>query len=114
VAKRDDLEQRRLDQLTDELATTMADHLPVRGVVIAQVTDLDNVDRWRAAARRAARRLGVPVRTGISLDGSTAWVVDNSPRDEAEDDETMARMAELLDRLDPAPGRPSLRVVDPG
>lgn len=112
MAKRDELEQRRLDQLTDDLAAIMAERLPAVGVVAVNVATIGDLDRWRAAARRAGRRLGVRVRTGVSLDGSTVYVVDNASRDAANDDDTVARMGDLLDDLDPRPGRPSLRIVE--
>ena len=37
---------------------------------MANVTEVDNVERWRKAARRAGRLLGYAVRTAISTDGA--------------------------------------------
>ena len=57
-----DLEDRRVARLADELAT----ELRHRGQLLVHTDDLHDVDRWRRAARRAARRLGWHVRTGVS------------------------------------------------
>jgi hypothetical protein len=113
MARPDELEQRRLDQLTDELEAQMATELPSRGVVVARVDQVEDVDRWRAAARRAARRTGVSIRTGLSGDGSTVWIVDHSPRHPTQDEANLERLVDALDRRFPGPGRPPLRVVEP-
>jgi hypothetical protein len=35
-----------------------------------------HVELWRKAARIAGRRLGIPVRTGITRDGSEVWAAE--------------------------------------
>ena len=65
----------RLQKLADVIAGELrAGH----GSTIHSVDELDDVEAWRKAARRAGRLLGVPVRTGVAPDGSRVWAVDNS------------------------------------
>jgi hypothetical protein len=64
-----DLEASRVEQLAAELVPILRD----RGGVVVDVEQLDSVDRWRRAARRAGRLLGWSVRTGVSADGSRVW-----------------------------------------
>ncbi len=45
------------------------------------VAKIENVPEWRKAAREAGRRLGTRVRTGISGDGTLAWVTED-PEDD--------------------------------
>jgi hypothetical protein len=68
-----DLEAQRVEQLAVELAPV----LPERGVVVANIADLENVDRWRRAARRAGRLLGWSVRTGVTSDGARVWAASD-------------------------------------
>ncbi len=66
----DELERQR----TERLVLVLMEHLQRdRGVNVA-VELIDDIDRWRRAARIAGHRLGIPVRTGVSRDGSTVWV----------------------------------------
>lgn len=63
----------------DRLAREIADQLVAgHGSVVRWTADLDDVEEWRTAARKAGRVLGVSVRTGVSDDGSKVWVVDES------------------------------------
>jgi hypothetical protein len=57
-----DLEARRVALLAGDLAG----ELHARGVLLADIDDVDDVARWRTAARVAARTLGWHVRTGVS------------------------------------------------
>ena len=44
-----------------------------RGAIVVDAEQLDNVDRWRRAARRAGRLLGSQMSTGVSHDGRRVW-----------------------------------------
>lgn len=62
-----------------KLADVIAGELRVgQGSTIHAVDEVEDVELWRKAARRAGRLLGVPVRTGMSPDGLRVWAVDNS------------------------------------
>jgi hypothetical protein len=54
-----DLEYARVEALARELAPVLAG----RGEVRARILEVEDVNRWRAAARRAGRITGHPVRT---------------------------------------------------
>jgi hypothetical protein len=62
-----DLEHVRVDRLVPGITN----HLRASGIARVPVEDLENVDRWRTAARRAGRILGWHVRTGVSA--GWAW-----------------------------------------
>jgi hypothetical protein len=82
-------------KVVDRLARELAPVLDDRGIVMANVTEVDNVERWRKAARRAGRLLGFPVRTAISGDRTTVWAVlerPAQPGDQAEAADTVATM----------------------
>lgn len=68
-----ELERARVERLADEIAGQL---VAGRGSVVRSSDAVDDVDRWRRAARRAGRILGVPVRTGVSFDRSRVWAVD--------------------------------------
>jgi hypothetical protein len=57
-----DLEQVRVERLVP----TIVAELRARGVALAAVSTMDDVARWRRAARLAGRQLGWHVRTGVS------------------------------------------------
>jgi len=63
----------------EALVQSMVEKLSADGAVIDSVQVLedsgvpDAVEKWRAAGRAAARRLNLPVHTGISRDGQV-WV----------------------------------------
>ena len=63
---------------------------------MANVTEVDNVERWRKAARRAGRLLGFPVRTAISTDGTTVWAVLERPVQPGEQAEAANRVATMI------------------
>lgn len=63
----------------DRLAGEIVDQLRAGyGSVVRDASAMPDVGLWRAAARRAGRLLGVPIRTGVAPDGSRVWAVDNS------------------------------------
>jgi hypothetical protein len=47
-------------RVVDRLAHELSPVLDASGIVMANVIEVDNVDRWRKAARRAGRLLGYP------------------------------------------------------
>jgi hypothetical protein len=59
-----DIEAVRVGRLANELI----EHLCATGSVHAELADVEDLDRWRRAARRAARLLGWRVRTGVSAE----------------------------------------------
>lgn len=69
------LEERVLESIARRLAPGLAD----RGIVAADVAEIESVERWREAARRAGRQLGYPVRTALSTDGTMVWAVLERP-----------------------------------
>src|SRR5262249_1858324 len=88
MGKVSDLERQRVERLAHELAPVLRD----RGQAHTGPGNED-VDRWRPAARRAGRLLGVPVRTGRGPD-SGAWAVLDRPVSEVDLDQA----ADALDR----------------
>lgn len=63
----------------DRLAVEIVDQLRAGyGSVVRDAGEIHDVDFWRAAARRAGRLMGVPIRTGLAPDRSRVWAVDNS------------------------------------
>jgi len=64
-----DLEKVRVDRLAAELAPLLA----ASGVARGHVDEIDSAERWRRAARAAARSIGSRVRTGKS--GEWVWAV---------------------------------------
>src|SRR5712692_1924229 len=69
------LERRAVERLARELVPRFADTRDLK----AKVSEIDNVERWRKAARRAGHRLGYPVRTMLSSDGSTVYAFLERP-----------------------------------
>ncbi|MCU1428408.1 MAG: hypothetical protein JWL83_2408 [Actinomycetia bacterium] len=65
----DEMRRRRLEHLAADLKT----ELLIRRSLTMSVERVEDVELWRSAARLAGRRLGIPVRTGVSRDGSTVW-----------------------------------------
>lgn len=64
---------------TELLAHVIAAQIEAsHGNLIRNASEIGNPDRWRQAARKAGRVLGVPIRTGVASDGSRVWAVDNS------------------------------------
>ena len=66
-----DLRRRRIERLAVELARVLAS----TNYLIVEVNELDSVDEWRAAARRAARERGWKVRTGFGQTGQQVLAV---------------------------------------
>jgi hypothetical protein len=64
-----DLERERVEVLAHQLLPVLRE----RGSVIANTFDLDDIERWRRAARRAGRMLGWRVRTGLLANGARVW-----------------------------------------
>jgi len=66
-----DLERVQIDRLAEEIAS----QLQANGgsILLRLATDVDDVERWRRAARQAGRRLGVTMQTGVSPDQSRVW-----------------------------------------
>ena len=95
-----DLEAVRVQRLAEELFG----ELQAVGAVWAPAEEIDDIDRWRRAARRAGRSLGWRVRTGTSEDRVWAVSEDYDPPRNA-DREAALRFADLIDR--PLPPTPS-------
>ena len=55
------------------VAQRLAEELQTSGVVRIALDEVDDVDRWRRAARHAGRDRGWRIRTGVS--GIWAWAV---------------------------------------
>lgn len=87
-----DLDAVKLARLEQELEGPMLAGIARRGVYSAAVADLDDVDRWRRAARNIARRHDLRIRTGVATDGATVWVVDNRPATELERQDAARRI----------------------
>lgn len=79
MAKVVDIERVRVDRLAAELLPAIRDAFAGAGMLKVSTADIEDVDRWRRAARACARRIGVPARTAVSADGSSVWIVDESP-----------------------------------
>jgi len=73
VARVVDLERERVERLADKLAPVLRE----RGAVVVDVAELESMERWRRAARRAGRLLGWRMRTGISRDGRRVWAASD-------------------------------------
>jgi hypothetical protein len=58
-----DLEEARVERLAEEIAGQLQAY---GGSILRLGTDVEDVERWRRAARRAGRQLGVSIRTGVS------------------------------------------------
>jgi hypothetical protein len=69
VLTNDELADRRLELLVQELTS----QLQVRSGVKHAAEHVGDADLWRRAARIVGKRLGIPVRTGISADGTEVW-----------------------------------------
>jgi hypothetical protein len=69
VMTTDELARRRFDRQVSELQ----DQLKTFQTVVYGTDQIDDIDEWRKAARAAGRRLGIPVRTGVSQDGTKVW-----------------------------------------
>lgn len=67
----------RVDEFTDRrleiLIQDLMKQLRVSRGVKQDSNLVGDVDSWRKAARIAGRRLRIPVRTGVSRDGTEVW-----------------------------------------
>lgn len=79
MAKVVDIERVRVDRLADELLPAIRDAFAGPGIFKVSTASIEDVDRWRRAARACARHLGVTCSTSLSADGSYVWIVDTSP-----------------------------------
>ncbi len=88
-----DLERRQVEALARQLVPALREY----GSVIVDATALDNVDRWRRAARRAGRILGWHVRTGLVADGARVWAAsDDFPVTDSARPEAAERVGDFL------------------
>jgi hypothetical protein len=86
-----DLEAVRVQRLAEELSG----ELQAVGAVWAPVEEIDDIDRWRRAARRAGRSVGWRLRTGVSDD--RVWAVSEDYEPPRDSDRVAAlRFAELI------------------
>lgn len=79
MAKVVDIERVRVDRLAVDLLPAIREAFAGQGVLKVSTTEIEDVQRWRRAARSCARQLGVSCSTSVSADGSFAWIVDTSP-----------------------------------
>jgi hypothetical protein len=86
------LEEWVLDSIASRLSPVLAE----TGIVKADVAEVDSVERWRKAARRAGRQLGYPVRTAVSTDGTMVWAVLERPVAPGEQAEAANRVATMI------------------
>ena len=70
-----DIRQGRIARLEAELTRP----LRVNGYVVVELSNVESVDEWRAAARAVGRRSGSRVRTGFAQHGDRVWaaILDN-------------------------------------
>lgn len=78
MAKVVDIERVRVDRLAADLLPAIRDAFAGPGIYKVPTAGIEDVARWRRAARACARKLGVTCSTAISVDGSLVWIVDTS------------------------------------
>ena len=95
-----------------KLAARLGPVLRQEGSLVAAVADVEDVERWRRAARRAGRLLGWRVRTGLNADGSKVWALSPDwPVPPGTVEAGMRRLSEMLLGPEPAASRrPSRRI----
>ena len=74
-----DIERVRVDRLAADLLPAIREAFAGPGMLKVSTADIDDVDRWRRAARACVRQLGVTCSTSVSADGLFVWIVDTSP-----------------------------------
>ncbi len=79
MAKVVDIERVRVGRLAADLLPAIRDAFAGPGILKVTTADIEDVDRWRRAARACARQLGVSCGTSVSADRSFVWIVDTSP-----------------------------------
>lgn len=98
-----DLERQRVEALARDLVPVLRE----RGALYAETADLDDVERWRRAARRAGRLLGWRVRTGLIAGDERVWAIsEDFPMDERAQREAMRRAMAALNYGDAHAPRP--------
>lgn len=107
MAKLVDLERVRVEDLAARLVSPFQE----TGHLVADVAELEDVDRWRRAVRRAGRLLGWRVRTGLNANGSKVWALSPDwPVPPGTVEAGMRRMSAMLLGPEPAVSRrPSRR-----
>jgi hypothetical protein len=73
VGRVEDPERQRVERLARELVPVLRS----TGYVVVEVSDVEDVDAWRAGARRTARLVGWRVHTGVSRDGRKVWAASD-------------------------------------
>jgi hypothetical protein len=91
VAKVVDLERQRVEALAHELVPALRE----RGQALVRAGEVEDLERWRRGARRAARLLGESIRTGRTRDGG-AWAVLDRPATGLEHERAARAAARLL------------------
>jgi hypothetical protein len=86
-----DLDRKRIERLARFLAPRLAE-----GMVTAAVDEIDSVEQWRKAARRAARILGHRVSTVVSADGAMVCAILDLPVSTDERREAAERVSSLI------------------
>ena len=79
MAKVVDIERVRVERLAEDLLPAIRDAFAGPGIYKDSTADIEDVERWRRAARACARKLGVSCSTSVSADGTFVWIVDTSP-----------------------------------
>lgn len=102
-----DIERRKVEAL----ALAMVPILREQGALIVDTAEIESVERWRKAARRAGRLLNSPVRTGLVADGARVWAATNDREVTEHDRRDAARAVEELlfggRQLEPEPPEPA-------
>lgn len=90
-----DFERFKVDQLADQIEGQLA-KLPPMSHLHVPLSEVEDPERWRRAARVAARRLGWRVATGVSRHGFV-WLTDiREPPPEVLE----AHTRQVMDRLE--------------
>ncbi len=106
-----DIEGRKVRTLAAQLLPVLRD----RGSLMVDVRDVDDIDRWRRAARLAGRELGCRIRTGVARDGSRAWAASlDHEVTEADHRRASLAMDALLDSHRTGRSGPPLRPIPGG
>jgi hypothetical protein len=71
-----DIERVRADRLAADLLPAIREAFADSGIYKVSTDGIEDVDRWRRAARACARQLGVSCSTAVSADRSFVWIVD--------------------------------------
>jgi hypothetical protein len=103
-----DMEQWTIERLAIELQPRLEEY----GTLVADVGEVQNIERWRKAARLAGRSLGHPVRTTLSSDRSTMFAFLDRPSQPGEQAEAAQRVADWL--FGPSPHLRLVKLGDDG